>query len=445
MYTLTPYDGLLLGVRNGSIANDVVATNMSMNESEAIELADAFRDNKTIPKVWINGNPMGDKAMIAMAEAFKTMPALEEVKVHDTGMGAGGLKALLEAFEGRDVKTCFALLYNNPLGDEGAEILAQALQKNPALTNVLKLDNTQIGDKGIIALAKALEGNNNVRRLMLDKNEITDKGAFALAEMLRKNRSIRKLELDGNQIGNEGLMAIGEVFLQNNQLASLTFNGNPIDRAGEMALEKKLIGKAKNLTYVNGCGNTLLQWSKRNYNIAQKLQRKIGGNLDELPFVDCCEAYERLPTIRTFERRRKVRKTSEAFGAYIETLPELAIDGQLTLQTILQTDNMGKAPFDNPKTWMQFPAIVDQLHENGIRLQENALLNADNSASPLLERAVELGKADLLFSEENWKGGNSQALKAVLRLLPEKTRDSLSNLHQLQATVSGRTKQAQAR
>lgn len=77
------------------------------------------------------------------------------------------------------------------------------------------------------------------------------------------------------------------------------------------------------------------------------------------------------------------------------------------------------------------PQALAAMHDAGFRLQADAMLNPMGELAPELHSIVQNGDLPLLFTRENWKGGDTKALAEVLEAMPQEYRAEITNVNQL--------------
>ncbi len=101
-------------------------------------------------------------------------------------------------------------LRGNQIGDRGAAALAQLPAALPALVEIL-LSRNSVGNDGCAALASGLACNDTLKTLNLNDNSIGDVGCEALGEMLKTNQGLTKLQLENNAITDAGVASLTTV------------------------------------------------------------------------------------------------------------------------------------------------------------------------------------------------------------------------------------------
>ncbi len=112
------------------------------------------------------------------------------------------------------------VLKQNLLGDEAIRMISRGLSANDTLTH-LDLSHNRIGDAGARQLAHVLRVHPVLLHLDLSNNVITEEGAAALAEALVDAVSLQSFSLSLNQIGDSGGRAILAAIHQHPSLTSL--------------------------------------------------------------------------------------------------------------------------------------------------------------------------------------------------------------------------------
>ena len=138
-------------------------------------------------------------------------------------------------------------LSNNNISDAGAVALAQALHHNSTLDS-LDLSKNNISDGGAVALAQALHLNSTLKRLYLSNNNISDGGAVALAQALHHNSTLELLFLPCNDaIGKEGTHQLVQALTVNTSITKATLYGD----AGGLILPSRCEEYATQCTQYN--------------------------------------------------------------------------------------------------------------------------------------------------------------------------------------------------
>ena len=116
--------------------------------------------------------------------------------------------AALLANQFKDSKTLTRLdLSENSLGDAGAAALTVLLNPNCSLVKLI-LGNNKIGEEGVDALAKALPGASNLRMLGLAHNQLCHSGIRPLSKVAFG--PLEELDLRGNIMDERAARVLAE-------------------------------------------------------------------------------------------------------------------------------------------------------------------------------------------------------------------------------------------
>lgn len=164
-------------------------------------LAQAVRHNRTLQKLGLAMNHLGDDAVKALAQALRENTALTWLGLSDNNISVEGARALCAVLPTNNCLTAVDLS-DNPLGNEGVTCLVKCLGS----LQRLDLNGVQMGDKGAAATAQALDDDNcPLRFLYLASNHIGDEGTRSLAEAVAtRNKRLAFLSLAANELGPEG-------------------------------------------------------------------------------------------------------------------------------------------------------------------------------------------------------------------------------------------------
>ena len=214
-------------------------------------MANAWKGNKTLQKLWLGWNQISDEGATALAHAMKGNTTLRLLSLDHNKISDEGVTALAQALKGNATLQTLWLGWNQ-ISDEGATALAHAMKGNTTLQE-LYLHNNQISDEGATALAHAMKGNTTLQRLSLGNNQISDEGATALAHAMKGNTMLQRLSLGNNQISDEGATALAHAIKGNTTLQKLYLDNDQISDEGVTALAYALSGNTKLSIYACGC------------------------------------------------------------------------------------------------------------------------------------------------------------------------------------------------
>ena len=107
----------------------------------------------------------------------------------------------------------------NPIGDIGAASIVDAIKTNAVLE--LNISDCEITSQGCIHICAALSENSTLLIMKMDGNAIGVEGAKAMSEMLEKNTSLKELDLIGDDSYEEGVDVILSSLRKNKSLKVL--------------------------------------------------------------------------------------------------------------------------------------------------------------------------------------------------------------------------------
>jgi len=163
--------------------------------------------------------------------------------LRESGITSQGAIAIAQGLHGN--KTLERLyISHNMIGDDGAKALAQSLSGNHnSKLRELCLGFNCITDAGVEHLANMLASNKTLTHLLLAKNEISDHGLHLLADVITNtNKTLQVLALEWNTFRNDSSVDILTNMLNKNQsLTTLSLNSCKLPKTAE----KKLKAAAK--------------------------------------------------------------------------------------------------------------------------------------------------------------------------------------------------------
>ncbi|KAJ6250167.1 nlr family card domain-containing protein [Anaeramoeba flamelloides] len=187
-------------------------------------LSQALKINRTITKLNLYYNSIGDEGIISIRDVLKKNHTLTKLDLAHNEIGSKGSKSIGEALKINQTLTKLDLS-ENQINAKGVKYLSEALKVNQTLTQ-LNLSENKIGSKGIKTLSEALKVNQTLTKLNLDLNGIGDKEIEEVGELPKKNQSVTELELDSNQIQDNETKDINEVLRVNQTLTKLDLSSD---------------------------------------------------------------------------------------------------------------------------------------------------------------------------------------------------------------------------
>ena len=127
-------------------------------------LCDIIKQSKSLAKVDLSDNRIGDECVSIIAEAIKQSTSLAAVDLCGNGIGAVGASAIAEAINQSTSLTSLSISQNS-IGVVGASAIAEAIKQSKSLTWI-NLWGNSIGAVGASAIAEAIEQNKSNVKMM---------------------------------------------------------------------------------------------------------------------------------------------------------------------------------------------------------------------------------------------------------------------------------------
>ncbi|CAF3894139.1 unnamed protein product [Adineta steineri] len=263
-------------IRNNKVLTILELSHNRIGNNGAQYLYDAFKENKTLIKLNLEGNPGSYCATVSAAIQIRDNKVLTTLNLSHNEIGNNGIQYLYDAckvnktliklnLEGNPGIYCTTVsaaiqirnnkvitmmdLLGNHIEDTGTQYLANALQNNATITE-LNLSRNEISDIGVQYLADMLRNNTTLVTLDLSNNAIEDIGAQELFNSLETNKTIMKVRLDYNK--SKYCEAIGiAIGIQNDKtLTSIDLRWHQYGD-NEIKLLANELYKNKTITYMN--------------------------------------------------------------------------------------------------------------------------------------------------------------------------------------------------
>merc|ERR1711991_233396 len=202
-------DGLPIASIKNNVAKEV-KIEFELSLAQVRLLANAFKHNTSIKRLFLENNNTGDEGCRHLAPALAEMKGLKWLRLMENNIGDEGCRHLapvLAEMEGLEK----LYLDRNNIGDEGCRHLAPTLAKMKVLKELL-LRSNNIGEEGCRHLAPALAKMKVLKELYLRSNNIGEKGCRHLAPALAKMKGLKELYLRYNNIGEEGEKVMREAW-----------------------------------------------------------------------------------------------------------------------------------------------------------------------------------------------------------------------------------------
>ena len=209
-------------IKTNAVLEHLKISRCEITSEGAVQLSAGLAINKSLTRLELFVNPIGDIGIVSIGDAIKTNAVLEHLDIawcEITSEGAVQLSAGLAIN-----KSLTRLeLWCNPIGDIGAASIGDVIKTNAVLEH-LDIGYCEITSQGCIHIAAALSENSTLLVLMMEGNAIGVEGAKAMSEMLEKNISLKKLHLHDDHSYEEGVDVILSSLQQNTSLTVLSLS-----------------------------------------------------------------------------------------------------------------------------------------------------------------------------------------------------------------------------
>jgi hypothetical protein len=400
--------------------------NTELRDDDAQALARLVAQNPHLQKLDISNNFIGPEGVSAIAEAATNHPALREVNVahnmlkdKEAGEAVAALMRNIPLLE--DLNFC-----RNMLGDEGSAIVADALADAPRLYRLFagELNNTKRGVEKIIEAVASHPKLESVNMMQLSHSTAFAGQQYVLDRLPQgENRSMLQFLPQTDEI---------RAFCDENK--------QRLNKAAQL-----LTHELETLTYPQLC-----ELTSRFSSIARNINT-VNPPLDT--------------------SKKSIDFALQEFPSFVKALPELPADGGA--DALFTADENGFAPLDNPRLWQNpqgvfawleqqgqaldadflarttprgvnfvesalgiapLKTVLPLLNQQGIRVQDSNLLDAQKQPTPLYSHLLAMGNPAPLFSSENWKGGHASSLRECVAHLPDSQKAAVP-VHALAASL----------
>lgn len=171
-------------LRENSVLRELDLGFNYMGDTVLLGLGRSLQTNRTLRQLMLSGNHITDDGVVVLGRALAGRGAV--IEVLDLGYNditSVGIESLAENI--RENRSLVRLsLDNNNVGDEGSIALARAFQGQHRKLKILQLRKNNIRDRGAIALAYLSARNPQLRELFLDENTIGIPGGQAMGYAL---------------------------------------------------------------------------------------------------------------------------------------------------------------------------------------------------------------------------------------------------------------------
>lgn len=226
------------------------------------ELFAALANNRSVTKVDVQRNNIGDAEAKVLAEALKVNKTVTHINLEWNKISYRGAKYLAEALASSCSINHIDLSYNNILS-KGAEYFAKALKTNYSVRSVNLKDISMTPD-GVEALAEVFNVNCSLTTLMIERDfpqrdsSVDEQAIDFLLQNLRGNYALTNLEIRIDR-SNQNFLEIQKVLERNHKLRKESHRAAKDGRWD--ILENCLVKGVSLLSVAGEEENTLLHWA----------------------------------------------------------------------------------------------------------------------------------------------------------------------------------------
>ena len=204
----------------------------------AVQLSAGLAVNKSITKLQLRKNPIGDIGAASIGDAIKTNAVLEHLHMNHCEIASEGAVQLSAGLAINKSLTRLKL-WCNPIGDIGAASIGDAIKTN-AVLEYLDIIDCEIASEGAVQLSAGLAINKSLTRLKLWCNPIGDIGAASIGDAIKTNAVLEHLDIPRCEITSQGCIHIAAALSENSTLLILRMKGNAIGVEGAKAMSEML-------------------------------------------------------------------------------------------------------------------------------------------------------------------------------------------------------------
>ena len=216
----------------------LILNSCSITSEGAVQLSAGLAVNKSLTRLELWGNPIGDIGAASIGVAIKTNAVLEDLDISVCEITSEGAVQLSAGLAINKSLIVFEL-QENPIGDIGAASIGVAIKTNAVLEH-LNIAWCEITSEGAVQLSAGLAINKSLTRLKLFWNPIGDIGAASIGDAIKTNAVLEYLGIAYCEITSQGCIHIAAALSENSTLLVLIMQGNAIGVEGAKAMSEML-------------------------------------------------------------------------------------------------------------------------------------------------------------------------------------------------------------
>jgi len=197
--------------------------------NEAVSLAGAIKDNKSLTSINLNNNYLDDDGINALIPSLQTCPNLTSIDVSSNLFHSAGVVALASVF-GHMKKIFLGDNYTSPIPLR--ELFAKI--KESASLQTVCLEMTDLDEEELVIVSDIIKHHTSLTSINLGKNSMRDqnRAISALADAIANNKSLISLDLHGCQFGDKGMKVLAGALKSNQTLTNVNFSDCNINDHG---------------------------------------------------------------------------------------------------------------------------------------------------------------------------------------------------------------------
>ncbi len=259
---------LIAGIKNNTLREinqpgGFIQASIDLKDISGI--AEALATNRSVTRINLSGNYIGDTEAELLAVALKTNFSVTHINLSNNRITSKGIKSLADVLKLSHSIT-YIDLSHNCFGNSGAKALAFALEHNCSVS-YMDIAYNQIGQKGLVHLAKSLKSNQILTTIyyyrifsfsVINLNVINEKGINATIEALKENHSLT--HYDVVNFDNDIFERLFNHLIKSNCLSR--HDCHKAAQEGDLEKVQEQLDKGVSLLSVTGEDeNTLLHWA----------------------------------------------------------------------------------------------------------------------------------------------------------------------------------------
>ena len=225
-------------IKTNAVLEHLEICDCEITSEGAVQLSAGLAVNKSLTRLELWRNPIGDIGAASIGDAIKTNAVLEHLDIAWCEIASEGAVQLSAGLAVNKSLTRLKL-HSNPIGDIGAASIGDAIKTN-AVLDYLDINVCEITSEGAVQLSAGLAVNKSLTKLELYSNPIGDIGAASIGDAIKTNAVLEHLDIPCCEITSQGCIHIAAALSENSTLLVLMMQGNAIGVEGAKAMSEML-------------------------------------------------------------------------------------------------------------------------------------------------------------------------------------------------------------